>query len=130
MPGPQNVIAAVRCWYATHGRRPVGGKEKSNEEKKLAGKWNQLLKNKLALSADHLAEAEDLLAQFDACVNRLAAWMHEHKRSPKQHRGRIENNLARSWGRYLDKPRSVAAEVTSHPGSDVEESGMDRVRSG
>ena len=42
MPGPQDVIAAVRCWYAGHGRRPVGGKEKSNEEKKLAGKWNQL----------------------------------------------------------------------------------------
>ena len=87
MPVPEDVIADVRCWYATHGRRPVGGKEKSTAERRIARNWCQLLRNKLALSVDHLAEVEDLLAHFDTGLDPLVAWMHEHKRSPKRHRG-------------------------------------------
>jgi hypothetical protein len=125
MPGPEDVIAAVRCWYATHGRRPVGGKEKSTAKKKIARRWGRLLQEKLTLSADHRAEVEDLLAHFDTGLDPLVAWMTKHKRSPKQHRGDPEDKLAQKWLRYLNKNRSVAAAVARYPASDVEQSGMD-----
>ena len=35
MPEPGDVIAAVQGWYATHGRRPVGSKGKTKQEKNL-----------------------------------------------------------------------------------------------
>ena len=103
MPGPEDVIARVRCWCATYGRRPVDSKGKSKEEKRLALRWGQLVKKKLTLSADHLAEVEDLLAHFDTGLDQLAAWMHEHKRFPKRDRGDAEDKLAQTWGR-LQKP--------------------------
>ena len=101
---PGDVIAAVRRWFATNGQRPVGSKGKSREEQTLAREWSQLVKTKQTLSAELLAEAEDLLAQFDTDVAPLVAWMNEHKRCPKRHRVAAEDQLAQRWGRYLKRP--------------------------
>ena len=104
MQAPGDVIDAVRCWYDTHMQRPATTKSKTQEEIQLAKRWNSMLKNKLTLSAEHLAEAECLEAQFDTGVDQLAVWMHEHRRRPKHHRGKLENILARKWGRHLKGP--------------------------
>ena len=102
MSGSKNVIADARRWYDMNGKRPVRNKI-ARAEDTLAKKWSKLMKDKLNLSDELLAEADELQAQFDTGVDRLVAWMHEHKRSPKRDRGDPEDKLAQTWGRYLKK---------------------------
>ena len=97
MQAPGDVIADVRRWYATNGQRPVKTRTKTREEKQLANKWNSLLINKSTLSAECLAEAEYLEAQFETGVDQLAAWVEEHKRHPRQKRAHDEGRLAHKW---------------------------------
>ena len=87
-----------------NGKRPVGTKGKSIEEQRLAREWGALLKKRLTLPVEHLADADDLLAQFDTGVDELVAWMTEHKRSPKRNRAVGEDKLARKWSRCLSRP--------------------------
>ena len=63
----------LRRWYVMNGKQPVRTKGKSDEEKKLAKEWNILIKAKLSLSDEFLAQVEELLAQFDSGVDDLDA---------------------------------------------------------
>ena len=72
MSGSKNVIADVRRWYDMNGKRPLRNKIAPAEDT-LAKKWNKLMKDKLNLSDELLAEVDELQAQFDTGVDQLAA---------------------------------------------------------
>ena len=79
MSGPKDTIVDVRRWYDMNGKRPVRNKTDPAEDT-LAKKWSKLIKHKLNLSDELLAETDELQAQFDSVVDPLEAWMNEHKR--------------------------------------------------
>ena len=98
MSGSKNVIADVRRWYDMNGKRPVRNKI-ARAEDTLAKKWSKLMKDKLNLSDELLAEANELQSRFDSGVDPLEAWMYEHKRGPRRDR-LVEGVLAKKWEFY------------------------------
>ena len=104
MSGSQNIIADVRRWYDTNGKRPVRNKI-ARAEDTLAKKWSKLIKDKLTLSDELLAEAEELQARLDSGNDPLEAWMYEYKRCPRRDR-LVEGVLPQKWGRWKKRSSS------------------------
>ena len=67
MPRPEDTIALVARWYEENMRRPVQTKGRHPAEKRLARKWNALLKHKSSLPTSVIVEAETLDEKFQNC---------------------------------------------------------------
>ena len=112
MSRPEDTIALVARWYEENMRRPVQTKGRHPVEKRLARKWNALLKHKSSLPTSVIVEAETLNEKFKKNdVNILATWMGEYKRCPKRGRGCDENKLARQWKQLLLMANDVPPKV-------------------
>ena len=112
MPRPEDTIALVARWYEENMRRPVQTKGRHPVEKRLARKWNALLKHKSSLPTSVIVEAETLDEKIQGSdVKILATWMGEYKRCPKRGRGCDENKLARQWKQLLLMANDVPPKV-------------------